>query len=340
MEHVAPRAGPSAVHPHRPGRADSAGLAKLGEALSARVGDVLALQQRRMGKPLEGTADGARAAIWHLAQWLTGEPANDEGVHDLISAGASQVASGLLELREATKLSLAWRDAVISVLDEEAAALRIDAITLEEARQAVRASHDAYSVRLAERFDQMRAELQARVDAQHAELRLRATKDALTGVANRHALLDELEHGLEDARAARRRLAVVFLDLDRFKAVNDRLGHVCGDVVLAEVGRRLAACTRPRDVLGRIGGDEFVIVCRDLDPTDADRAATAIAERARCALREGFTWNGELLEVTASIGVAVSDDRSTSDSLLAAADAAMYRAKGTASGRIEVTPAS
>jgi len=167
------------------------------------------------------------------------------------------------------------------------------------------------------------------------ELTHQATHDALTDLPNRTLLLDEIEDALAAARAHGTLLAVLFLDLDRFKGVNDSLGHDAGDELLIEAARRIAGVLRPGDLVARLGGDEFVVVCRDVDD---EQQATAIAQRITTALEATPVVIGtHELSVTASVGVALSDGGfAHPESLLRDADAAMYRAKDLGRARLEL----
>jgi diguanylate cyclase (GGDEF)-like protein len=129
----------------------------------------------------------------------------------------------------------------------------------------------------------------------------------------------------------------LFLDLDRFKVVNDSLGHDSGDELLAALAQRLANVLRPGDVVARFGGDEFTVLCEDLEPGVADRQSIGVAERLIDALRAPFMINGEDQFVSASVGIAISmTGRERPEALLRDADAAMYRAKDRGKGRCEV----
>lgn len=167
-----------------------------------------------------------------------------------------------------------------------------------------------------------------------AELERRASEDPLTGLANRGLFMARLEHAL--ARDARHQepVAILFLDVDDFKAVNDTLGHKAGDRLLTTIGRRLRSCTRPGDTAARIGGDEFTVLVEDA----TGRAnPVRLAERLLGALREPITLDGQTLFVSVSIGVAVSSpDVHGAEDLLHAADTAMYRAKREGKGRYGV----
>jgi diguanylate cyclase (GGDEF)-like protein len=157
------------------------------------------------------------------------------------------------------------------------------------------------------------------------ELRLLhlAMHDALTGLPNRDAFVERVDVSL--TRAARDHVtALLFVDLDGFKQVNDSYGHRCGDTLLTSVARRIRSTLRPFDTLGRLGGDEFAIVCEVASGHDATKLAQRIVDAVACP----FEIDDENIMVGASIGVATaSPETTTSDQLIAAADEAMYRAK-------------
>jgi diguanylate cyclase (GGDEF)-like protein/PAS domain S-box-containing protein len=157
-----------------------------------------------------------------------------------------------------------------------------------------------------------------------------AFHDPLTGLPNRLVFMDRLERVLQHAkRRHNHRFAVLFLDLDNFKQVNDTLGHLVGDQFLNTVARRLESCVRTEDTVARIGGDEFAIL---LDTITDLASVTLVVERIRSALAEPFTAEGRAAGTSASIGVAVAmNDYERADDLLRDADSAMYRAK--AAGR-------
>ena len=164
-----------------------------------------------------------------------------------------------------------------------------------------------------------------------------AHHDPLTGLPNRTLFSELLEHSLRRAQRSGTGVAVLFLDLDRFKIVNDSLGHDAGDELLEALGARFAAVLRPGDVVARFGGDEFTVLCEDLEPGVADRQAIGVAERLIDALREPFHVGGEEHFVSASVGIAISlDGTDRPEALLRDADAAMYRAKENGKGRCEV----
>jgi diguanylate cyclase (GGDEF)-like protein/PAS domain S-box-containing protein len=158
-----------------------------------------------------------------------------------------------------------------------------------------------------------------------------ALHDPLTGLANRTLLRDRLEHALARSTRDRRPAGALFIDLDNFKAVNDRFGHAAGDAVLVELAARLRSAVRPADTVARLGGDEFIVVCEDIDC----EAATALGVRLEQAVGEKLAVGGVAHRLSASIGIALGLE--DPDALLAAADAAVYRAKAAGGGRVEVS---
>ncbi|MET3382523.1 bifunctional diguanylate cyclase/phosphodiesterase [Variovorax paradoxus] len=156
-------------------------------------------------------------------------------------------------------------------------------------------------------------------------LRFMASHDELTGMLNRSALQSELDRAIKRSNRSQKQFAVMFVDLDRFKHINDTLGHSMGDEMIKGCGRRLMALLRNTDVVTRFGGDEFVLLLEDLDSANS---AAVVAERVleRCA--EPFVIEGRELQVTASVGVSVyPENGGDAETLLKNADTAMYRAK-------------
>jgi len=152
-----------------------------------------------------------------------------------------------------------------------------------------------------------------------------AQHDALTGLPNRLLFQDRLGQALAQAERNEQKVAVMYMDLDRFKHINDTLGHTPGDELLCQVARRLSGCVRGSDTLARLGGDEFTIVLTELeDARDAIRAAQHIVE----AMRQPFSVEGRELYITMSLGVSLyPDDGADAATLMVNADVAMYRAK-------------
>ena len=168
----------------------------------------------------------------------------------------------------------------------------------------------------------MQTHFRKRVEYEYAALH-----DTLTGLNNRKALITHLEKRLQAAPATNERLAVLFIDLDGFKQINDRYGHPAGDTVLRAAAKRLKDCARTSDLVARLGGDEFVIVCNDLRRADD---VQILVSRIHEAMHTPMQLDGHLLNVGASTGVALYPEHAqTPDALLAAADAAMYQNKAT-----------
>jgi diguanylate cyclase len=174
-------------------------------------------------------------------------------------------------------------------------------------------------------------------NALEAQLAHQAFHDALTSLANRALFRDRVNHALTRSSRRGARPAVLFLDLDNFKSVNDGLGHIAGDELLCIIARRLKAIMRPSDTCARLGGDEFAILIEE--PSDSvDVAATAahLAERVIAAFKGACGVGGTDVVVTVSVGIAVARENESADDLLRNADVAMYRAKSGGKARYEV----
>jgi diguanylate cyclase (GGDEF)-like protein/PAS domain S-box-containing protein len=173
-------------------------------------------------------------------------------------------------------------------------------------------------------------------DLWRSENRLRqlAEYDALTGLANRHRLMQQLEHELARSQRSGGGLGVLYLDLDRFKAINDEFGHLGGDLVLCEFARRLGTAVRETDLVARLAGDEFLIVLPDVDGADG---AVATAERVIEAMARPFPVFDQDIPVSTSIGVALRRPADAGiDGLLRRADEALYAAKREGRNRYAV----
>ncbi len=205
--------------------------------------------------------------------------------------------------------------------------LLTDAADETAAVAAVRAgAEDCLSLADASGAGLVRAMLCALERTSHAAtLRTQAVTDPLTGLANRHGLQPSLDHALAMARRTGRSLAMLFLDLDGFKSVNDVHGHEAGDRVLQELARRIVSRTRDMDTVARLGGDEFVVVMEDLaDP----RFAATLARKLVTAASAPFDIQGHAVTLTASVGISVyPNDGEDAAALIRHADAAMYAAK-------------
>jgi diguanylate cyclase (GGDEF)-like protein/PAS domain S-box-containing protein len=173
----------------------------------------------------------------------------------------------------------------------------------------------------------------AQIDAQHA-LSYQALHDSVTGLANRPALVERVLHALGDREGRSARLALLFIDLDDFKSINDTLGHEIGDRVLRDVGRRLTGISRHGDTVARLGGDEFVLLCTGLSDGDD---VELICDRVMRAVGAPQHDGPHDLTVTCSLGAVVTSECSAGpDVLLQQADIAMYAAKRTGGNRFEV----
>ncbi|HLT77372.1 MAG TPA: sensor domain-containing diguanylate cyclase [Ferrovibrio sp.] len=158
-----------------------------------------------------------------------------------------------------------------------------------------------------------------------------ATTDQLTGLASRHAYEVLMDQALRDSRRSGQPLALVILDIDNFKSVNDRFGHVAGDRVLCGVGNAMRACLRSSDIICRWGGDEFIVALRNCDLHNAERLAETMRQTIAGA---AFPYEGTPITVTVSLGVAVLQGEESAQDLVIRADAAMYRAKQEGRNRV------
>ncbi len=171
-------------------------------------------------------------------------------------------------------------------------------------------------------------DVEKRLEESNQSLTVLATTDELTGLPNRRMLSEQLDLALARARRGGLAVAVLCLDLDRFKEINDSLGHAVGDDLLVEVARRLRAGARETDVVVRYGGDEFMILLADMDVQAAPELAATVVERLRSLLADPFAIGPVELRTEASIGVAIYPlDSRDAKGLLAVADAAMYAGK-------------
>jgi diguanylate cyclase (GGDEF)-like protein/PAS domain S-box-containing protein len=166
-----------------------------------------------------------------------------------------------------------------------------------------------------------------------SKVRHQALHDPLTGLPNRSLLLDRLNHWAARAGRDRSTAAVLFVDLDNFKVINDALGHDQGDRLLCSVADRLERELRPSDTIARVGGDEFVVFCEDIPN---EHTALAMVDRLVHALDEPFDLGGQAQHATASVGIALGDGSTDPEVLIRNADAAMYRAKERGRARYEL----
>ncbi|WP_158550731.1 bifunctional diguanylate cyclase/phosphodiesterase [Geodermatophilus sp. TF02-6] len=205
------------------------------------------------------------------------------------------------------------------------------AVPLDHVVLLLAVSHVFMAVFGARRAAELKAQFRQRAQAEE-ELRVRARTDDLTALLNRPGLAGELASALADTAAGGPDTTVVLLDLDRFKEVNDVLGHAVGDALLRAVATRLTGELPPDTVLARLGGDEFAVLLRGRDDAATGQLTTALL----AALRRPFDVDGAVLEVDGSVGVVSSRDGA--DDLLRAADVAMYAAKAERSGVVGWSP--
>lgn len=204
---------------------------------------------------------------------------------------------------------------------------------------ALAARFNAHKLRRERSLQQQERELELRVAERTTELaaaneRLQALalQDPLTGLANRNALQQHLEMALRRAQRSEEPLALLLIDLDGFKPINDCHGHALGDEVLVEVARRLHGCARNSDLAARLGGDEFVLVC---EPLANAEQARQVAERLLAQLTQPIVTSQDQVTVGASVGIAFGRGDDTPTTLIRRADMAMYRAKAEGRNRVQ-----
>ncbi len=310
-------------------------LERLGRELSSRTEDVVARMMRRSAESTtlakvveESFEDVGAVSTVAVARWMSGE---GEAVARKVGQESWRIFAQLASQREAplnevTKRCLRWRDCTLEVLDESAADLGLPEETLATARRMVQRSLDVTLVRMCQSFEDERQRAHEELTNREQELVFLATHDALTGLPNRTLILDRIEQTLTRARLSQEPVAVLFVDLDNFKAINDSLGHGIGDELLCAVAKRLEGVIRETDALGRLGGDEFVVVAEGISLAAGPEL---IAERILQAFGEPFALGDDhetRVHAKASIGVATGL-RPSAEELLRDADIAMYRAK-------------
>jgi diguanylate cyclase (GGDEF)-like protein len=198
-------------------------------------------------------------------------------------------------------------------------------IQRRRAADALLTSHIRLEERVEERTLELREQIAVREQIE-AQLQHQVMHDPLTGLPNRLYLRDRVERAIAGVRRnEERRFALLYLDVDRFKIINDSLGHLAGDQVLQEVARRLGECVREPDVVARLSGDEFALLLED---APVPQTASKVAQRVLEALKRPLLVNAHELHTSASIGIAIGDRRyQSTDELLRDADVALYRAK-------------
>lgn len=312
----------------------------LGQAMQARAGEIAAavvVDWSGRAAPVRMSHQDAVGIVTRtctlgteiIARYLcTGEGVRPEEKREL-AAAAELSAVDEFDLTDHAKNYLAWRDATMRALRVESARLGVDQGILNAARRVVRRSCDASLIEMVKEFDVQRRHLRVRLDAERMKLAQLALRDPLTGLANRTALMDRLAHALSRRVRHGGQVAVLFLDLDGFKGVNDSLGHEAGDRLLKAVGTCLTGLIRPADTVARLGGDEFVVLCEDLPGGEA--GIGTLVQRIRAGIANCCPTGD--LAIAVSIGVALATAGADPDEMLARADTAMYAAKKGGRGR-------
>ena len=332
-------ARPEPSHPQAQLSDPSADMRSLGEELAARASHIAAAMVP--SRPADGcVADTPQqplervGIIWTaaVARWMAGEGEHTarQAASECLQIFRDVAASREVPLDEMVRACLRWRDGAADAAREAATRLGLHHDVLAQALAMLQRSVDVTVVRVCESFESARQ----RADE---ELTFLATHDVLTGLPNRTLIAQRMQALLERSRRQRSSVAMLFIDLDDFKVVNDTLGHGAGDELLCAVTSRLEAVVRDTDALGRLGGDEFVVL---VDEHEA-QAPELIAQRLLAAFTEPFTLaaGSAAMRVTASIGIA-SSACASAEELLREADIAMYRAKWRGKNRYVVFPSN
>jgi diguanylate cyclase (GGDEF)-like protein len=265
---------------------------------------------------------------------MTGDGESDEQ-RKVTSATGKAPLRGTISLADLTKLYLYWRDVTIAAIQEEAARLNLPNDVVVDATALVRAGSDGSVVRMTKQFEAELGRLQHELVHEQERLAHQAFHDSLTGLPNRRLFFDRLGHALGIASRRPSPTALLFLDIDRFKVVNDAFGHSVGDALLVSIAERLRDVVRDSDTVARLGGDEFVVLCEDIG--DPPHESIELARRIRRALAAPFLIHGHRLAVSASVGIAVLTEGGDPDTFLIRADHAMYVAKRRGLGTHELS---
>ncbi len=194
----------------------------------------------------------------------------------------------------------------------------------DEEREFLEHTLETSSQEMAELYEELKQKSQTELAKSEARYRELATKDILTGVLNRFAFQEELKRIISASKRTGSRFALLFLDIDRFKEVNDTYGHEIGDKLLQEMAKRIVPNIRAEDVFARLGGDEFVLVFTNIQKDDLD----SLIEKIINIFRIPWTIEGIEFHITTSIGVVLfPDDAETESDLMKKADKAMYMSK-------------
>lgn len=281
------------------------------------------------GRPPDPTyTERSRGVNWLatvlIARWIAYRAPVSVEEMGYIAARGDLAASLQQSTVNITRAYLIWRDTIGEIVREEAARLNTPRDVLSDALHAVRISCDASLVQVARAFDGRMTELASMLASEREALLHQALHDPLTGLPNRVLLYDRINQAVLISKRNAGTFAILAIDLDGFKAVNDTLGHDGGDIVLEQVAARLVQSVRASDTVARQGGDEFTVLLAGTTTT----GACAIARKLEGRIRHLLEFGGDSVSVGATIGVATypadGDDVHT---LLRAADHAMYRGK-------------
>ncbi|MGO8862084.1 MAG: diguanylate cyclase domain-containing protein [Acidimicrobiales bacterium] len=319
-------------------------LAALGAALSVAVDQVVSdLRQRTIESTCvldEGVEDiflaAAQTSTAAFALWLTsGDPdeARRNGL-EAVRLFAKLAARDDAPLNEVTKRCMRWHDIVASQMSDDASRLGVGA-SLQQALSMLQRSLRVTLVRVTEAFEVERRHLHQELVAHQERIIFQANHDSLTGLPNRALIIDRIEQLLSHHRRFGSEATVLFMDLDDFKTINDRFDHSVGDELLQAVSRRVKGVLRESDTLGRLGGDEFIVVTDCIPPEDAPEL---ICRRIMEAVREPFelqSLGSSRISVTASVGMAIGTE-GPGEKIMRNADVAMYRAKRAGKNRFVV----
>ena len=314
-------------------------LVLLGQEVQARAGEVSAAVlewwDERHPRSARGTDAQIRENILRttelgastLGRFLVTGTLPSPSERDTMSAPGKAPLHDTISIDELTKLYLVWRDVAFEKLTLWGHQLCISDKAVAAAKDIARIGSDSSIVNVVRQFECEYRKLRRQFDEEQERLAHNALHDGLTGLPNRTLLVDRLEHLTSNQSRRRRGFAVLFIDVDRFKSVNDLAGHAAGDSLLIAVAARLRGVIRGGDTLARLGGDEFVILCPDL--ADPENEAAALAERVTAVVGQPFKVGDPSQDffVSASVGVGIAGPGDDAETLLLRADAAMYAAK-------------
>jgi diguanylate cyclase (GGDEF)-like protein len=311
-------------------------LRRLGQALDQRAADVLErvaehgehdglARDAPVREGLERICTIATVAVVR-SMALTDDEFDADADQQAWEVFGHLAAHRAVPLNELTKRCLRWRDAVEQTLHECFVDLALAQATLVQALAITRSVTDVTLVRMCEEFEAERTRTEEELTRRQEELVFMATHDQLTGLPNRTLILDRGEQMLSRSRRRQTPAGALLVNIDNFTAINDTLGHAAGDELLRGIAARLDGVVRETDALGRVGGDEFVVLAEELSLA---AGAELIAERLQEALKAPFklaTHGDKPLTITASIGIAMGERGSAAD-FLRDADIALHRAK-------------